>query len=240
MFRIAVLATVAIAILSAFLTAGSILWYDMLFEAQYVALAVIALNSKDTRRDRAVIMVLLAWGIWILATDWPPFNFPPIYLNFEAAAFSALTLWALFRPYNYVSDKLNKDDVFIGFYQGRNKHPLSVLSSLIGLPFSSIAMIAGDVTIRSSGGVLKEVPTASLSPEHYVFINTTTPATDKIIADLRALSGASATVYGLRVGCIWAMRKALAAVGYRLSWRDYIPSLFYRTALEERGGKNAN
>lgn len=233
MFSLATLATVAIALASPFFMNATAAVYDTLFEAQYAAMAIVAFYSQNTRRDKAVITVLLIWAVWVLATDWTSFDFSPVYINFEAAAFSALTLWALVRPYEYTSDKLNQNDIFIGFYQGRNKHILSVLASLVGLPFSSIALIAGDYTIRAGGGVLKEVPTSSLMEEHYVFVNTTLKVTKQALQMLRAMVGVNTMRYGFRIGCIAAMKTGLSDLGYQLSWYDYVPSFFYRTVLRK-------
>ncbi len=231
MFRAATIATIAIALLSAFLVGASTAAYDTLFEVQYVAMALIAFYAKPTQRDRSVISVLLIWAVWVLATDWPAFNFPPIYVNFEAAAFSALTLWALFRPYNYASHDAMSPNVKIGFYQGKNKHLLSSLGALIGLPFSSIAIISGGHAIRAGhGGVIREVQAISLHGGDYVFVDTGVPATQELIAALKSLVGAKIK---FRTGCVVSMEKVLVRLGYTLKWYDYVPSLFYKTALKK-------
>lgn len=199
--------------------------YDILFQLEYVLLAVVAFSSTGSHRDRSAISILLIWAAWTLLTDQFNLDISGIILSYESVFFSVLVLWILARPYSYISDIPNEDYVSIAFYQGRKAPIVSELSALIGLPFSSISIVVGEFVLRPSKGILRMGESRALKQSDYVFVNTKIPVNRNVFNAIRKQAGAPIK---LGSGCVAAMAETLKVIGLPLkTWTDNIPSLFY-------------
>ena len=215
--------------------------YFTVWQIELVLLAFVGLKSDGSQRDRSVLAIFLLWFGWIAATDWSIGYAEPLLVQYEAAIFSSLVLWALIRPYFYTTADLSQrgENVYIGFYQGTRAPFLSSLAALIGLPFSSMVIVAGETMLRSSGnGKMVVNNPAILAPEDYIFIDTGKKASTDMFKALAKCVGKSTKSFGIfRIKCVRNCEPVLELLGLKpKSWWYYMPSIFYRQAVRGNRG----
>ncbi|MCK5444694.1 MAG: hypothetical protein KAI73_03670 [Rhodospirillaceae bacterium] len=208
--------------------------YFTVWQIELVLLAIVGLESSGSQRDQSVLAIFLLWFGWIAATDWAIDYAEPLLVQYEAAIFSSLILWALARPYLYPSAELVGENVFIGFYQGTHAPFLSSLGALIGLPFSSIVIASGTIVLRSSKfGKLVTNNIAVVDNGNYVFVDTGVKATPEIFATMAKCSGQPTKAFGIfRTNCVKGCGPVLELLGLKpKNWAYYLPSIFYYQAV---------
>ena len=200
-----------------------------IWQAELVILAVLGLLSDGGRRDRSVLTIFFLWFTWILITDWAIIEVPALLVEYEAVIFSALVLWAMIRPYYFSSDPVSESTVCIAFYRGTQAPLLSSLSSLIGLPFSSVAVLAGGLAVRaSSAGRMVAVDWRGVLEGDFVCVDTGVKCSSAISEAIRACTGVSTKSAGLRMKCIANLIPILKEIGYEPKTIFHkIPSIFY-------------
>ena len=145
--------------------------YAIMFQA-YIALLCLGAGVSDkSQRDRSILAVLFIWALWVLVTDQFNINLPNVVLSLESAFFTSFVLWAIVRPHFYPSDQRSELNVCIAFYKGGNAPLISSIGSLFGLPFASVAIIAGATALRPSGcGKMTITNAMALHSDDFVFI----------------------------------------------------------------------
>jgi len=202
-----------------------------------LVLGAIAFSSRSMR-ERSVLDIVFLWAIWIFATDQVDY-FPPIVASIETFIFFSFISWAWFRPYNYVSNPPNYGTVVLAFYGGPNAPFLSRIAANFGFPFSSIALVAGDLAVRPSKarGEMVLISPSLLEAKGYVFVDTGCKVTPAIILELEKVIG-TPTAYGwFRVKCLQNLMPVLRTLGDEWTpdknW-PAIPSFYYRKCLENQ------
>lgn len=207
----------------------------ILWQIEIVVIAAIGLLSNTSQRDKSILTVLVLWFSWIAASDWMITYAHPLFVQYDSLFFSTLIMWALFRPYFYVSADLSLrgDNVYIGFYQGAHAPFLSSLGALFGLPFSSMIIVAGDTVLRSAGtGKMTINSTAAIKRGSYTFIDTGHVATKEVFEEIAKCVDRPTKAFGVfRTKCIRNCEPVLSLVGLKpKTWFHKIPSIFYYQA----------
>ena len=208
-------------------------------QAELALLVVMALFSDSSQRHKSVLAIFTIWFVYIFATDWAIGYVPPVLNGFEANALSIAVLWALLRPYYYQSAELIGENVFIGFYQGTHAPFLSSLAALFGLPFPSVAIIAGDTVLRASGSGKMVINNSSVvRGGDFLLIDTGVMATEKIFEEIAKCSGKPTKALGVfRTKCIKNCEPVLEMLGLKpKSFFYYMPSIFYYQVTGECHG----
>ncbi len=204
---------------------GAFFWQVMA-----VLIILLGLFSEDTQRDKSVLAVMAMWFSWVMLTDLWPEYLPASITGIETMAFSFLVLWALARQYFYPSVELVGENIFIGFYQGTRAPLLSSLGALIGLPFSSMVVVAGETVLRASGnGKMVLNNRAALRFNDYVFVDTGFKATPESFTEIAKCVGKPTTTFGIfRTKCIKNCEPILELLGLKpRSWAHQMPSVFF-------------
>ena len=215
--------------------------YIIVFQAYIVLLSLGAVVSDGSQRDRSIITVLFVWSLWVLVTDQLSFDVPDVVLSWEATLFTVFVVWAIVRPYFYVSADLaaRREHVLIGFYHGTRAPLLSSVGALMGLPFSSVLVVAGDTILRASGnGKMVINNTSALREDEYTFIDTGVVATPEIFKAISLCVGRPTKVLGLfRTRCIHNCEPILGLLDLKpKSWFHQIPSIFYYQVVRTSNG----
>jgi len=210
-----------------------------IFQIVIFLLAGMAAFYTGKMKDRAVLDVMFIWSGWVLATDWGPY-FPPILSAIETVLFISVITCVYFRTYKHLSHPFDMNTVFIAFYGGPSAPFLSRLSAHIGFPFSSIAIVAGDIGIRPSkaAGEMVEVPLHILQSKGYVFINTKVPVTPEILEAMESIIGTK-TGYGVfRYKCLKNILPVLECLGTDWVPKNIgvFPSRFYAQCVRASNG----
>ena len=213
--------------------------YYSVWQFEMVLLCVAAIFSDGSQRDRSVLTVFLLWQSWLLASDWLVDSTYAAYGSLEATAFTALVLWALARPYFFQSATRTDRTVHIAFYNGSHAPLLSSLGALFGLPFSSVAIIAGNTAIRASRCGKMVVNNANVFTERdFVFVDTGIEPGAKFFEVLAGIAGKPTKGYGIfRVKCIDNLTPLLEIMGYVPKTIFHkIPSIFYYQCIRQANG----
>lgn len=212
--------------------------YD-LNQVQAMLLAIAAVSSQPTQRDKSVLSVLVGWFAFIAMTDRAVQFVPPDYLfiaSYEVVVLSILIMWALVRPHFYTSADLSQrgENVYIGFYQGTHAPFLSSVGALFGLPFSSIVIVAGDKVLRpSASGKMVINNTSLLRKGDFILVDTGKVATEEIINAIIKCDGLPTKAFGIfKTKCVQNCEPVLELLGLKpKSWPYYLPSIFYYQAV---------
>jgi len=173
-------------------------------------------------KDRGVLDIMFIWSAWVLGTDLL-LNFAPDYVLDYVPLLTAIEsvifiVWAsrvYLKSYAHFSQPFDMSTVFIAFYGGPNSPFLSRLSAHIGYPFSSVAMIAGDIAVRPSkaAGKMVEVPLHILQSKGYVFINTKVPVTTEVMEAMESVIGTPTGYKFFRYKCLINLMPVLELLG---------------------------
>lgn len=209
-------------------------------QIELALLALLGLLSDGGQRDRSILTVFVLWFGWIFVTDWAIIEASPLLIEYEAVIFSALVFWAMVRPYFFASDSVSEDTVCIAFYHGTKAPFLSSLSSLIGLPFSSVAVLAGGLAVRaSSAGRMVAVDWRGVLEGDFVCVDTGVKCSSATSAAIRACTGASTKSAGLRMRCVANLMPILKEIGYEPRTIFHkIPSIFYFQCVRRASERN--
>lgn len=190
-----------------------------LFHIGFLLLAGMAASYTGKMKDRAVLDVVFLWSLVILVTDWGS-HFLSIIAAIETVVFIAMITYVYFKTYNHFSNPFDMSTVFIAFYGGPNAPFPARLSAHLGYPFSSVAMVAGDLAVRPSkaAGRMVEVPLHILQTKGYVFINTKIPVTNEIVAAMESVIGTETGYKFFRYKCLLNFLPVLKLLG-----PDWIP-----------------
>ena len=212
--------------------------YEMFvwWQIEMALIAAAGLMAKPTQRDRSILSVMVLWFAWIAASDWA-FNYiPPVFVQYESMILLSLVLWATARPYFYTSTEPSGENVFIGFYRGPRAPFLSSLAALLGLPFSSMIIVAGETVLRSSGnGKMVINKTSALSKGDYVFVDTGVIATPQIFDSITRVIGKPTQALGVfRTKCVLNCEPVLERINIKpTSWLHRLPSIFYYQVVQD-------
>lgn len=215
------------------LTSGE---FIAIWQAEFIMVALLGLLSDGGHRDRSILTVFVLWFGWIFVTDWAIIEAPALLVEYEAAIFSALVLWAMVRPYYFISADLSKDTVCIVFYRGDRAPLLSSLASLIGLPFSSVAVAVGEfVLMASKKGHMVIADSKVLNSRDFVCIDTGVKGVSEITEAAFNCAGTPTKSMGmLRMKCVANLMPVLKEIGYAPKTVFHnIPSLFYFQCVEQ-------
>jgi len=205
-----------------------------IMQIEAVILIGLGAFSSGSMRDRSVIFAAFIWMSWILLTDQVNF-FPSSLAAVETAFFVVLIARVYFRGYDHIQGEIKRDTVCIGFYGGDNAPTLSFFSSILGFPFSSVAICVGDLATRPSKARGRMVKTTkfALEGKGYLFIPTNVYVTPEMVGVLNKIVGTS-TGYGLlRAKCVTNLKPLLALLGPQ--WiptiRATLPGVYYRQCV---------
>lgn len=214
----------------------STLDYAIVGQVELMLLAAIGLLSDGGRRDRSILTIFVMWFGWIALTDWAPGLVSDLVVQYETVVFSMLVMWAITRPYFFTSDARSDSTVCIMFYRGTKAPFLSTLSSILGLPFSSVAIVAGDKVLRASGsGKMVLTDARALDGGDFIRIDTGIPVSDAIASAMYKCEGKPTRAYGLfRSRCVANLSQVLKEIGYEpKSAFHKIPSIFYFQCVKQ-------
>lgn len=214
--------------------------YVVVFQAYIALLCLGAVVSDGSQRDKSILTVLLIWEVWILTTDQFNIGLPDVVLSLESAFFTSFVLWAIARPHFYPSDQRSELNVCIAFYKGSHAPLISSIGALFGLPFASVAIVAGATVLRPSGsGKMTITNGMALHKDDFVFVDTGIECTPEIIKQIALCSGKPTTVLGIfRVKCVANIMPVLRLMkGYEpKNWLYRIPSIFYYQCVRQAHG----
>ncbi len=233
MFALLVTAVCVLEVVSTFRLGLASNSYAAFFQLEVIAVALMALLTEG-RREKYVLSVLAFWFLWQFATDWMISYVPAMAVNIETVFFVVLVFFVLLRPYYLPSPLLNKANIAFAFYRGGHPPILSKISTILGLPYSSLSIIAGDLILRSGrNGVMRSGVSDAIKPSDYYFMDTQCPVTQETRDLILSCAGKTTRVWGIfRIKCISNMLPVLLAVG--VTPRNplfFIPSLFFYQCL---------
>jgi len=203
--------------------------YAIFYQSEIVLLTALGIFSHGRKR-KPVLTVFAVWFSWIFISDWYPEYVHDIFGNYEAIIFSFMVILTLVKPYHSISHEINNKNVCLAFYGGEKAPLLSTLSALVGLPFSSVAVIAGGNVLRPHNGVLRLTPAKDFKHPEYTIIDTGVPVTTEIELEMGRVVGNSVKRFGLGMGCVSELSPVLEMVGIRP--KSIIPSIFYYQAVK--------
>jgi hypothetical protein len=178
---------------------------------------------------------------------------PSGYIALESSAFATLLIWAMARPYEFRSDELTTDTVCLLFYRAKGGGVLMHMFGLLGLPVTSVSVVAGNSwlhLVRKEPTVVKEdlsgVPWYKLRRgigyEKYFVVDTGVPVTTGIKIAIDNIEGSpvrTASSLWLRLRCIATLKPLLSMLGAYYTPRnifEQIPAIyFYRLTGNRRG-----
>lgn len=217
-------------------TIGQLAQLQLLIAIMIGMMAAINQNPK-----RKAIMVILCFSALLIFVTRACFYAPDYVYYAEISVYCFGFFWALFRPYNFISDKLTEDTVCLLFYKSDKGTWLMHVLSLIGLPVSSVSVTCGDEWLRLvHGRPTLEIHPANEITKNYIVINTNIKVSTRIKSIFRSLRGKPAITLNslfLRVRCIAAIKPLLTELGKE--WQpktifQQIPSTYFYKAVWNR------
>jgi len=197
-----------------------------------------AINPNPKRKATMVVLCFGALSIFVTRA----FFYAPDYVYYaEIFVYCFGLLWAAFRPYNFISDKLTNNTICLLFYKSDKGSWLMHILSLIGLPVSSMSIVCGKEWLR----LVLDRPTLEIhSTENisnkYIIVDTGISINLDIKRIFRSLKGTpaiNAKSLFLRVRCIAAVKPLLKQLGqewYPKTIFQQIPSTYFYKALWNR------
>lgn len=193
----------------------------------------------ETRRKSLLLRSLLAL---ITLSSWSDFiNFylwqlsgRSINLSFYSfIIFIAWLICTIKRKYPNRIDEINNDNVNI--LALRPKTTLDVIKALIGMPASSICIVADGYVwaFRRRSGLFEKVKYSENWSDSHIIIDTRVKINDNILDKLNNIVGTKRIPY---VKCVWTIRHVLNELGnkYKIkSLFDYIPGVYFMKILKE-------
>ena len=212
--------------------------YDFLFQLEIIAVVLAGLSVKG-KRETAVLTVLAGWFIWQAVTDWFITTPDPMFTNIETTVFIVAVFFTLLRPYYLPSAKLSSVNVVLAFYNGSKSPLLSRIGSMVGLPYSSLAIIAGDEILCSGRcGVMRMGKTSAIDTTNFYFIDTGYKITNEILKVMAGCIGRTTTCATIfRIKCVANVMPVLTALKVQpKNMFFYIPSVFLYQCLKRFRG----
>ncbi len=212
--------------------------YDFLFQLEIIAVSIAAVYTKG-KRETSVLTVLAAWFIWQAVTDWFITTPDPMFVNIETTVFIVAVFFTLLRPYYLPSAKLSSANVMLAFYNGGKSPFLSRIGSMAGLPYSSLAIIAGDEILCSGRcGVMRMGKTSAIDTTNFYFIDTGYKVTNEILKVMAGCIGRTTTCATIfRIKCVANVMPVLTALKVQpKNMFFYIPSVFLYQCLKRFRG----
>lgn len=210
-------------------------------QLELVILSLIACLSlglkKDAHKSRSIVVSLMAYNVYVFATDWAFDYVSPIQWFSEIFAFCALTIYQIVRKYDYKSDVYNNKTVMLAFY--RPKKMSESLTSLVGAPVSSMSIICNGnwYTYRRKCPDLCKEWACERNLSDYILIDTSVEITQDITKELDALVGTPArswkTLY-FRASCVATFKQFLNGLGgkWELEPFDTVSSIYMLRRLK--------
>lgn len=248
MFWLAAIIYVALDIysLSHIRTINPELWIT-LAQTQIMIAALCGLMASinpDPRRKSLMLIIAAASMILfvsrVLYIDAPEWFYWSITLSYCIGL-----VWAGARPYEFMSDMHNKDNVCLLFYKSDSGSWLMHILSLIGLPVSSMSVLIGDKWLK----LLRSKPDMQLLDfdkidyHRYVLVDTGVPIS-RFILDLadriKSSPASTAGSFFLRVRCIALISPMLKELGPQWEPKciiEKIPSMYFYKAIHNRQHK---
>jgi hypothetical protein len=195
----------------------------------------------NTNPKRKATMVILCFGALSIFVTRACFYAPDYVYYAEIFVYCFGLLWASFRPYNFISDRLTEDTVCLLFYKADKGSWLMNVLSLIGLPVSSMSIVCGNEWLRLvlARPTLEIHPVSNISNK-YIIVDTGVKIDSNIKRIFRSLKGIpaiNAKSLFLRVRCIAAVKPLLKQLGqewYPKTVFQQIPSTYFYKALWNR------
>ena len=245
MFWLAAILYVAIDIysLSHMKTISYSLW-ELLAQSQVTIVCWCGLMaSVNTSPKRKSLMFIIAFASLIVLIMRFIWNTAPgmAYWIIIALYISGL-VWAGARPYHFISDTHNHENICLLFYKSDKGSWLMHIMSLFGLPVSSMSVLCGEYwlkLIRSDPNMQIQI-IQNRDLRRYVLIDTGVKITDEIENAMWSLDGVPATNVKslfLRVRCIAAIKPLISKLGNEWVPKtiiQQIPSIYFYKALKNR------
>jgi len=215
-------------------------------QAQIAMLAVLGwMSAKSASPKRTAVMtVLMVQSVWILCTDWAISYVPEAISVSEGAVFFALLVWAFMRPYEYKSDQLTTDTVCLLFYKANGGSFLMHVFGVLGLPVSSMSVVAGEYWLKLVRGkaYLQKDLSVCINESRYIIVDTGIPVSEHIHGLFNMLRNEPARTpmsLWLRLRCIASIKPLLRELGDYYVPRnifEQIPAIyFYKFTGDRRG-----
>ena len=207
-----------------------------------IALMCGMMAATNTTAKRKAVMIILFLGASMVFFTGMCLDVADWVYWIEIIIYTVGIIWAGARPYEFISDPINKDTVCILFYKANSGSWLMHTFSLIGLPVSSMSIVCGDYwlkLVRSRPGLEIHVP-QNIDSKYYIVVDTGIKKTDRIMDIMRDLQGTPAVSlgsFGLRVRCIAVVKPLLKEMGSEWVPKTIlqkIPSLYFYKALWNR------
>ncbi len=238
MFSFAIIGIALIEVISTFSLGWPQSAYELLFQLEIIAVALAGLSVKG-KRETAVLAVLVGWFIWQAVTDFFFTDLTPMFVNIETTAFIVAVFFTLLRPYYLPSAKFSYETVILAFYNGSKSPLLSRIGSMVGLPYSSLAIIAGDEILCSGRcGVMRMGKTSAIDTSNFYFIDTGYKITNEILKVMAGCIGRTSTCATIfRIKCVVNVMPVLTALKVQpKNMFFYIPSIFLYQCLKRFRG----
>ncbi len=238
MFSLAIIGVALIEVVSTFSLGLPRVAYESLFQLEIIAVSIAAIYTKG-KRETSVLTVLAAWFIWQAVTDWFITTPDPMFVNIETTAFIVAVFFTLLRPYYLPSAKFSYETVILAFYNGSKSPLLSRIGSMVGLPYSSLAIIAGDEILCSGRcGVMRMGKTSAIDTTNFYFIDTGYKITNEILKVMAGCIGRTSTCATIfRIKCVVNVMPVLTALKVQpANMFFYIPSVFLYQCLKRFRG----
>lgn len=197
-----------------------------------------AINQNQKRKSSLVVLCFGALSIFATRALF----YAPDYVYYALIfVYSFGLLWAAFRPYDFISDRLTEDTVCLLFYKADKGSWLMHVLSLIGLPVSSMSIVCGKEWLK----LVLDRPTIEIHSvekisNKYIIVDTGIKIDSdikKIFRSLKGVPAINAKSLFLRVRCIAAVKPLLKQLGrewYPSTVFHQIPSTYFYKALWNR------
>jgi len=249
MFWLASILYVAIDIysLSHINTISLSLW-EMLAQAQIMIACLCGLMASinpDPRR-KSLMLVISSGALFVFVSRLILKNVPEYVSWISISIYCIGLVWSGARPYEFMTDKHNKENVCLLFYKSDRGSWLMHILSLIGLPVSSISVLIGDkwLKLERSKPTMQLISIDGIDYSRYVLIDTGVQIS-RFILDLidrikDSPAASSSSIY-LRVRCIALITPLLSELGKQ--WEpsclaQKIPSMYFYKAIHNRQYKD--
>lgn len=185
----------------------------------------------------AIADALLVLGIfytYIIIVDNIDLVVPKNFAALEVLIVAVIIFWIKMRP-TIRSEPISKN-VCLAFYYGNNASFLARVSSLIGMPAQSIAIIIGDEAIVPNGelNILEKRSSKALVSESWLILDTFVKPSNHIIYEFNKLAGKQIICSLLKFNnCLKTMTPFLNLLGPIFN-PGYNPGLYQKQIMDGR------
>ena len=204
---------------------------------------------QQTKKTDINIRSIFAVGIIFSITSliyfvlWWVFDISTLFIfPVSFGAMLTLFLFNAIKNYDYKSDKINDDNVYICFWKPENAK--TIFPSLFGAAIGSVAIYAGGhrYSFKWDSDLFKKRQASPRAMEEtYIIVDTGVRFSQQIERELKKLNDCHSCIWRikfLRFKCIYAIRNVLKAIGkeYSPSFLEFIPALYAKKILRLKNG----